>query len=176
MMWQIRVHGRAGQGAKTLAHLAAQTAFRAGWQVQAFPEYGPERSGAPLKTYLRISDRPIRIIEAINRPDTVVVLDRTLLRSEAVYQGIGAKTVLLCDCEKTLATKQGESAQGLNAVLLAKNTAGERAVSTVLFGALCRLRIEILRKDEAAHVIMAHFSNKNPEAQIEAFWAGYNAR
>ena len=76
---EIRWHGRGGQGAKTAALLLADVAFGTGKYVQGFPEYGPERMGAPITAYNRISDRVIRVHSNIYEPDYVVVVDDTLL-------------------------------------------------------------------------------------------------
>jgi pyruvate ferredoxin oxidoreductase gamma subunit len=72
---EIRWHARAGQGAKTASQLYANAALRAGKWVQAFPEYGPERRGAPLRAFTRVDDRPIRRHDAVTTPDVVVVLE-----------------------------------------------------------------------------------------------------
>jgi pyruvate ferredoxin oxidoreductase gamma subunit len=72
---EIRWHARAGQGAKTAAQLLALALLRAGRSVQAFPEYGPERRGAPLRAFTRVAGRPIRRHDTITEPDLVVVLD-----------------------------------------------------------------------------------------------------
>lgn len=87
-MIEIRWHGRGGQGAKTAALLLADVAFNTGKQVQGFPEYGPERMGAPITAYNRISDEPIRIHTNIYEPDFVVVVDETLLSTVDVTRGI----------------------------------------------------------------------------------------
>ena len=73
-MIEIRWHARAGQGAKTAAHLFALATLREGRSAQAFPEYGPERRGAPVRAYTRIDDRPIRRHDSVTKPDAVVVL------------------------------------------------------------------------------------------------------
>lgn len=75
---EITCYGRGGQGAKTLAFLFAQIAFENGWYAQAFPEYGPERMGAPVHAFVRLSDRPIDLHCAVETPDIYVVLDATL--------------------------------------------------------------------------------------------------
>lgn len=85
---EIRWHGRGGQGAKTAALLLADVAFNTGKHVQGFPEYGPERMGAPITAYDRISDKPIRVHSNIYEPDFVVVVDDTLLHSVDVTQGL----------------------------------------------------------------------------------------
>lgn len=85
---EIRWHGRGGQGAKTAALLLADVAFKTGQNVQGFPEYGPERMGAPITAYNRISASKIRVHSNIYTPDYVVVVDETLLSSVDVTAGI----------------------------------------------------------------------------------------
>ena len=87
-MIEIRWHGRGGQGAKTASLLLADAAFNTGKYIQGFPEYGPERMGAPITAYNRISDTPIRIHSNIYEPDYVVVVDDTLLESVDVTAGL----------------------------------------------------------------------------------------
>lgn len=85
---EIRWHGRGGQGAKTASLLLADAAFNTGKYIQGFPEYGPERMGAPITAYNRISDKPITIHSNIYEPDYVVVVDDTLLESVDVTSGL----------------------------------------------------------------------------------------
>ncbi len=85
---EIRWHGRGGQGAKTAALLLADVAFQTGKYVQGFPEYGPERMGAPITAYNRISDEPVRVHSNIYTPQFVVVVDESLLDSVDVTKGL----------------------------------------------------------------------------------------
>ena len=85
---EIRWHGRGGQGAKTASLLLADAAFNTGKYIQGFPEYGPERMGAPITAYNRISDNPITVHSNIYEPDYVVVVDDTLLESVDVTAGL----------------------------------------------------------------------------------------
>lgn len=85
---EIRWHGRGGQGAKTASLLLADAAFNTGKYIQGFPEYGPERMGAPITAYNRISNKPITIHSNIYEPDYVVVVDDTLLESVDVTAGL----------------------------------------------------------------------------------------
>lgn len=85
---EIRWHGRGGQGAKTASLLLADAAFNTGKYIQGFPEYGPERMGAPITAYNRISNNPITIHSNIYEPDYVVVVDDTLLESVPVTAGL----------------------------------------------------------------------------------------
>ncbi|MDR2386469.1 MAG: 2-oxoacid:acceptor oxidoreductase family protein [Deltaproteobacteria bacterium] len=94
-MLEIRFHGRGGQGAVTSTELMAQTAIGMGKYAQAFPSFGPERRGAPVTAFLRISDQPIRIREKVYNPDVVVVLDPTVMSVTKVDQGLGPDGLLL---------------------------------------------------------------------------------
>ncbi|MCR4404050.1 MAG: 2-oxoacid:acceptor oxidoreductase family protein [Candidatus Acetothermia bacterium] len=96
-MLEIRWHARGGQGAKTVSQLLALAALARGNYVQAFPEYGPERSGAPVKAFNRIDDKKIRVHYNIYEPDVVVVVDDSLLNSETVKvtEGLKPEGILL---------------------------------------------------------------------------------
>ena len=92
---EIRWHARAGQGAVTAAKVVAETALSADQYMQAMPEYGPERMGAPIKAFTRISDEPIEIHNNIENPDVVIVLDETLLDVVDVTEGLKPDGVLI---------------------------------------------------------------------------------
>jgi 2-oxoacid:acceptor oxidoreductase gamma subunit (pyruvate/2-ketoisovalerate family) len=96
---EVRWHARAGQGAKTAAQLLAEAMLRAGKSVQAFPEYGPERRGAPMRAYNRIDDKPIRRHDSVTRPDAVVVLDPSLVREGDVTEGLAENGLVLLNAE-----------------------------------------------------------------------------
>ena len=97
---EIRWHGRGGQGAKTAALLLADAAFNTGKYVQGFPEYGPERMGAPITAYNRISDDPCSIHSNIYTPDYVVVVDETLLSSVDVTAGLSRDGAIVINSGK----------------------------------------------------------------------------
>ncbi len=99
-MIEIRWHGRGGQGAKTASLLLADAAFNTGKYIQGFPEYGPERMGAPITAYNRISDTPIRVHSNIYEPDYVVVVDDTLLESVDVTNGLKPTGGILVNTNK----------------------------------------------------------------------------
>lgn len=98
---EIRWHGRGGQGAKTAALLLADAAFKTGQYVQGFPEYGPERMGAPITAYNRIGREPIRVHSNIYTPDLVMVVDETLLYSVDVTAGLKEKGAVIINTPKT---------------------------------------------------------------------------
>ena len=98
---EIRWHGRGGQGAKTASLLLADAAFNTGKYIQGFPEYGPERMGAPITAYNRISDEPITIHSNIYEPDFVVVVDDTLLEAVDVTAGLKETGAIVINTTKT---------------------------------------------------------------------------
>lgn len=98
---EIRWHGRGGQGAKTAALLLAEVAFKTGKNAQGFPEYGPERMGAPITAYDRISDKPIRVHSNIYDPQFVVVVDETLLEIVDVTNGLREDGAILINTERS---------------------------------------------------------------------------
>ncbi len=95
---EIRWHGRGGQGAKTAALLFGDAALSTGLHIQAFPEYGPERMGAPVQSFNRLSPEPITLHCGVTSPDVVVVLDPTLMETVDVAQGIKPDGILLVNC------------------------------------------------------------------------------
>ncbi len=106
---EIRWHGRGGQGAKTAALLLADVAFNNGLYVQGFPEYGPERMGAPITAYNRLSTTRIRVHSNIYEPDYVVVVDETLIESVDVTAGIKEGGAIIVNTQKS----KEEIAKGL---------------------------------------------------------------
>jgi len=99
---EIRWHGRGGQGAKTASLLLADAAFNTGKYIQGFPEYGPERMGAPITAFDRISTEPIRVHSNIYNPDYVVVVDDTLLHSVPVTDGLKEDGAIVINTTKSL--------------------------------------------------------------------------
>ncbi len=98
---EIRWHGRGGQGTKTASLLLADAAFNTGKYIQGFPEYGPERMGAPITAYNRISDNPITVHSNIYEPDYVVVVDDTLLETVDVTAGLKTSGAIVINTTKS---------------------------------------------------------------------------
>ena len=98
---EIRWHGRGGQGTKTASELLAEAAFNTGKFVQGFPEYGPERMGAPITAFNRISKKPIRVHSNIYEPDYVVVVDETLLDCVDVTAGLKSNGAIIINSAKS---------------------------------------------------------------------------
>jgi pyruvate ferredoxin oxidoreductase gamma subunit len=132
---EIRWHARAGQGAKTAAQVLALALMRSGKSVQAFPEYGPERRGAPLKAFTRSSTRPIRRHDAVTRPDVVVVLEPTLVHESDVADGLAPGGFVLLNAEEAPPELEGTRVTCVPATRLAA-ASGSGFANVVMLGAV----------------------------------------
>lgn len=100
--FEVRIHGRGGQGVVTMAALLAAAAFDDGHEAQAFPSFGSERMGAPVMSFCRIADGPIRVREPVTRPHAVVICDLTLLHHVEVLDGLAADGLVLLNSSQSL--------------------------------------------------------------------------
>ncbi|MGZ8695060.1 MAG: 2-oxoacid:acceptor oxidoreductase family protein [Gaiellaceae bacterium] len=132
---EIRWHARAGQGAKTAAQVLALASMHAGKSVQAFPEYGPERRGAPLRAFTRLSNEPIRRHDTVTDPDLVVVLEPSLVHEAAVTEGLDADGVVLVNGEEPPGELAGIDVRCIPATRLASER-GSGFVNLVMLGAV----------------------------------------
>src|SRR3989338_5872894 len=142
---EIRWHGRGGQGAKTAALLLADAALASGKYVQAFPEYGPERMGAPVTSFDRLSKRPILLHSGVTNPDVVVVLDPTLMDSMDITEGLADDGVIIINTTKPPSEVKKESniREGIkvftvDASTISKETIGREIPNTPMLGALVK--------------------------------------
>jgi pyruvate ferredoxin oxidoreductase gamma subunit len=143
-MVEIRIHGRGGQGAKSASQLIVEAAMDQGKQVQAFPEYGPERTGAPMVTYSRISDKPITTYQPILRPDIVMVIDATLTDQVDVAKGLGTDGVLIVNSKKSASEMREETGFGgktftVDATGISIRNVGRNLPNTPMLGALIKV-------------------------------------
>ncbi len=141
---EIRWHARGGQGAKTASLLFAEALMGLGKYIQAFPEYGPERTGAPTKAYNRISEKPIRNYSAIENPDVVVVLDPTLLKNPEVSSGLSKNSTLVINSDKNASDikkflKTKAKIVVVPASEIAKKILGKPIPNTVILGTLFKI-------------------------------------
>ena len=160
-MIEVRFHGRGGQGAVTSAELMAQAAIAEGRFAQAFPSFGPERRGAPLMAFLRISDKPIRLREKIYEPDVVVVLDPALLATANVKNGLKPKGTLVANSSKSVSDVRGECGfTGRTAVVdatkIAEEEMGVPITNTTMLGALLKAA-GLVKKDSLQAPLQARF-------------------
>lgn len=156
-MVEIRWHARGGQGAKTAATLVAAVALEEGKYSQGFPDYGPEREGAPMRGYTRISDTPIYVHSAIYTPDIVVVLDATLLDSVNVGDGLKEGGMILVNSAKPPAEIRkelkltGGKVYTVDATQISIDEIGRPIPNTPMMGALMKvmpiLKLETILAD-----------------------------
>ena len=145
-MLEIRWHGRGGQGAKTAALLLAEAAAAVGKYIQAFPEYGPERMGAPVVSYNRISDQPITIHSSVENPRFVAVLDPTFIGSIDVCAGIPDGGVIIVNTplsssemrKKLGLTNDAIKVFTVDASNISRETIGREIPNTPMLGALVK--------------------------------------
>lgn len=141
---EIRWHGRGGQGSVTSAELLAKAAINEGKYAQAFPSFGPERRGAPVLAFDRISDNePIRVRAGITEPDVVIVLDSSLLHVVDVTSGLKAKGTLLINTTRSIEDIEAELKNKwklaiIDATSIAKELLGVNIVNTAMLGALLK--------------------------------------
>jgi pyruvate ferredoxin oxidoreductase gamma subunit len=169
---EIRWHARAGQGAKTASQLLATAALHAGKSAQAFPEYGPERRGAPLRAYTRIDDRPIRRHDSITTPDVVVVLEPSLLGEVDVTEGLGPDGLVLLNAEGAQDQLDGARVVCVPASRLAAER-GSKFANLVMVGAVAAALREPPAKavTEAAAELLG--GKGDPEEMAAAVEEGY---
>ena len=143
---EIRWHGRGGQGAKTAALLLGDAALAKGLYIQAFPEYGPERMGAPVASFNRISPKPILLHSGVTNPDVVVVLDPTLIESVNVTEGMNEGGILIVNTERAPAdvksdcgVKGGIKIFTVDASRISVETIGKDIPNTPMLGALIKV-------------------------------------
>jgi len=142
---EVRWHGRGGQGAWTASELLARAAIYEGKYIQSFPEFGPERMGAPVTAFTRISTEPIKIHCAVYNPDVVAVLDPTLLKTVPVAEGINEDGTIIinskdnpAEIRKTLNTDKGK-VWAAPATEIAIKILGIPITNTAMLGAVARV-------------------------------------
>ncbi len=180
---EIRWHGRGGQGTVTAAKVLADACLSTGKNVQAFPEYGPERAGAPLRAYNRISDRELRLHCPVLNPNIVIVADPTLLDSIDVLEGAPDDAVLLVNTSKSpeevrekTSAKPGQKVVTVDATKISLETIGRNLPNACMLGALAKVTgivsIDTLLEDIKAS-FGSKFSQKIITGNLEAARRGY---
>lgn len=171
-MIEIRWHGRGGQGAKTAAQFLAEAALDAGKYIQAFPEYGPERAGAPIRTYNRIDTKPINLHCGVTNPKYVVVIDPTLL-SPKVVEGLTNEGALLVNTRESIDAvrkitgfKEGKVAT-VDATRISLDTLGRPMPNMPMLGALLKI-VPLVELDALYEKLKAKFLKKIGEKKTNA--------
>lgn len=175
-LYEIRFHGRGGQGAWTASLLLAQAGLLEGKQIQSFPAFGPERAGAPMTAYTRISDKPIQIHSSIYEPDMVVVLDPTLL-GPAVVEGLRKTSKVVvnttdspADVKKRLGI--GNETWVVDATGMAIRIMGLNITNTAVLGAVVKASGAV-KLDSVLAVVKERFQGKVRDQNIEVVEAAY---
>lgn len=142
-MREFRIHGRGGQGAVTTAELLALAAIAEGKYAQAFPSFGPERRGAPVMAFARISEVPIRIRSKVYEPDVVVVLDQSLLELVPVEDGLKDTGIVVANASRTPTDflsrlRDGQRFHAVDANAIAAEVLGRPITNTTMIGALLK--------------------------------------
>jgi pyruvate ferredoxin oxidoreductase gamma subunit len=171
-MIEIRWHGRGGQGTVTAAKMLADASLQGGKHVQASPEYGAERMGAPLKAFNRISDDEISLHCSITNPDIVIVVDPSLVKQPAVVEGITPTTTFIvnsslpiADVRKLLNFSEGK-VYTVDATKIALETLGRNIPNTPMLGALVQAT-GILEKDVLLKEIKKGLQKKFGESIVQ---------
>ncbi|MBN2334887.1 2-oxoacid:acceptor oxidoreductase family protein [Candidatus Bathyarchaeota archaeon] len=176
-MFEVRFHGRGGQGAWTASLLLAQAGLKEEKNIQSFPAFGPERAGAPITAFTRISDDKIQIHSSIYEPDVVVVLDPTLL-GPAVADGIGKATKLIVNTAesadavmKKLGLK-GVETWTIDATTLAIDVLGRPITNTAMLGTVVKAT-GVVKLDSIVDVVKARFEGKISELNAQLVKRAY---
>lgn len=182
---EIRWHGRGGQGAKTAALLFADAALEGGKFIQAFPEYGPERMGAPVQSFNRLSDKPITLHSGVESPDIVVVLDTTLIEKIDVTAGLPEDGKIILNTPKSpkeireQMALSGRKIYTVDASKIALKALGRDIPNTPMLGALVKasglLSFESMLKNVKIKLTKKFASKpKVIEGNVEAIKIAYN--
>ncbi|BBE30136.1 pyruvate synthase subunit PorC [Tepiditoga spiralis] len=179
--FEVRWHGRAGQGAKSASQFLAEAVVEAGKFATSFPEYGAERAGAPMKAFNRIAEVPIRLRNNVQHPDVVLVVDDTLLGNPEITDGLKEEKILVVNTVKT--PEEVKKITGFNgkiATIEATNIAleeiGRGIPNTVMIGALVKLTdivpLDVV-KTKINHAFAKKFSKEIVDANMRAVDRGH---
>ena len=170
---EIRWHGRGGQGVVTAGKLLAEMALTNDWYFQTFPDYGPERMGAPIRAFTRLSSQPIRIHSQIENPNVVVVLDPTLLGTVRVADGLDVGGILVVNTPLTPGEVREAVGYGTGKVFtvdashIAIEEVGREITNTPMLGALAQAT-GLFGVQQVARHLRAWFGKRLPPPAVEA--------
>jgi pyruvate ferredoxin oxidoreductase gamma subunit len=175
---EVRWHGRGGQGAWTASELLARAAINEGKYIQSFPEFGPERMGAPMRAFTRISDEPIQMHCAVYNPDVVVVLDPSLLKAVPVTEGLNDEGILVVNSKETPAEIRGtleiekRRIWTVPAMEIAIKILNRPITNTAMLGAVARVT-GIVSLESVEKVVSERFSGSIVEKNIGVIKEAY---
>jgi 2-oxoacid:acceptor oxidoreductase gamma subunit (pyruvate/2-ketoisovalerate family) len=175
---EFRWHGRGGQGAWTASELLARAAINEGKYIQSFPEFGPERMGAPVKAYTRISDEPIRMHCAVYNPGFAIVMDPTLMATVPVTEGLDEKGILILNSPKEPKEMKKElkmttgTLWTVPATEIAMRILGRLITNTAMLGAAARVT-GIVKMESIEKAVKARFPGPLAEKNIVVIKEAY---
>ena len=181
MMFQVRIHGRGGQGVVTAAEMLSLAAFREGRHAQAFPSFGSERTGAPVVAFCRIDEKDIRLREPVMQPDALIIQDPTLLHQVDVFAGLARDGYILINTARSFEDLgMGEFVRGLRperlctvpATELARTHIGRPVPNAALLGGFAAMSGRISLESVVA-AIREKFSGKVAEGNVAAASEAY---
>ena len=180
-MFEVRIHGRGGQGVVTAAEMLSVAAFLQGHHAQAFPSFGSERMGAPVVAYCRISDREIRLREPVLKPEALIVQDPTLLNQVDVFSGLGSDGYLMINTTRSfdelgigdfLAGFRPERMATVPATELALEHVGRPVPNAALLGGFAAITGQV-SLDSVCAAIRERFGGKVAEGNVKAATQAY---
>jgi len=175
---EVRWHGRGGQGVWTASELLAKAAIHEGKYIQSFPEFGPERMGAPVNAYTRISDKTINLHCAIYTPDMAVVLDPTLFKTVPVAEGLPEDGILIVNSRESPAEVRkrlnlaGRKVWTVPATDIAVRMLGRPVANTAMLGAVARAS-GIVSLESIEKAVKERFPPKIAEKNVEVVKEAY---
>jgi pyruvate ferredoxin oxidoreductase gamma subunit len=181
-MFQVRIHGRGGQGVVTAAELLSVAAFVEGHHAQAFPSFGSERTGAPVVAFCRIDERAIRVREPIGEPDALIIQDPTLLHQVAVFSGLRPEGYVLINSERTFdelglhdltERHRPERLLTVPATELAREHLGRPMPNAVLLGGFAA-QTGVVSIDAVAGAVREKFAGRLGEGNVNAAQAAFD--
>ncbi|MEM2110964.1 MAG: 2-oxoacid:acceptor oxidoreductase family protein [Candidatus Bathyarchaeia archaeon] len=178
MLVEVRWHGRGGQGIVTVSRMLAYAALLDGMYVQAFPEFGPERRGAPVTGYTRISDEPISIHSQIYNPNIVVIVDPTLIGKIDLTKGLVPNGIVVANTEKSPRELKKEikiekaKVYTVNAVRIALDVLGRPIYNTAMLGALVKA-VPVTKMDSLIKVVLERFPGAVGEKNVAVVKRAY---
>lgn len=181
-MFQVRIHGRGGQGVVTAAEMLSIAAFEEGRHAQAFPSFGSERTGAPVVAFCRIADKEIRLREPIMEPDAIIIQDPTLLHQVDVFAGLKKDGYILINTTKTFEQLglgdfvrdwHPERLCTVSATELSIKHVGRPVPNVPLLGGFAAVS-SIIKLESVAMAIRDKFSGKVADGNIAAATEAYN--
>ena len=176
MLKEIRIHGRGGQGSVTAAEVLAKAAFKDGITSQAFPAFGSERMGAPVRAFCRLSDQPIRTRAVIEEPDYLIVQDPTLFGQVDIFGGLKAGGMAVVNTEKPqeIEVPKGAKLKAVAGTKIAMDVIGRPIPNMVMVGAFAGTT-GLVSLESLQAAVKERFGGKIGDLNAEAVAKAYNA-